>query len=528
MLPDSRACACDSARGTTDLVYPMKRVIQAILIVAFILAFGFFIYFFARMRQENLQASLPVAGRMVDLGTSAGSGSQGKASASAKNRAKISPEWDETFLDTLDMNLDEDEDLEQVIVVKHSLAESAKISILIADFQPATGSYFRLWKGETLAAKPNAFVVQPRDLLGDGSVELLCFGIDDSNYQTLTVFRRAPRGSAAYVSIFAATGLTIAVEDQPDDTSRKSAAISVFEPAAGGDSPLDQKKAIYAWNPARNAYRQESETFVPGAKIEQLFINKIATGRAGDFESYLDGLWIKEAAAQNPSVLLYFDAKRRQITIHSNQEKQEWDWSDSNAAFAGIYASISNSAVPEMLRLLNVELVGVDRVKVGAIAQQIVKFAMREDWNGVYRRFAGSNSLSPASALEPAPIDKAFDVSIAGSELRRSLLLQDFEGYYRTEEGLSIELKAGNFLMEEGGKTRRGNFSFFQFGGQTILDLGLIDEKNIPSGRLSYIVSVRTAKDNGIGTMVLKPARILSDRAQSLYRPDIVLSRFKD
>jgi len=506
----------------------MKRVIQAILIVAFILAFGFFIYFFARMRQENLQASLPVAGRIVDLGTPAGPGSQGKAASSTKNRAKISPDWDETFLDTLDMNLDEDEDLEQVIVVKHSLAEGAKISILIADFQPATGSYFRLWKGETLASKPNAFVVQPRDLLGDGSIELLCFGIDDSNYQTLTVFKRASRGPAAYASIFSAAGLTIAVEDQSDATRRSSAAISVFEPAPGGDSPLDQKKAGYKWNPVRKAYRQETETFVPGAKIEQLFINKIATGRAADFETYLDGLWIKEATAQNPSVLLYFDSGRRQITIHSLQEKQEWDWNDSNTAFAGIYASISNSAVPEMLRLLNVELVGVDKVKVGAIAQQIVKFAMREDWNGIYRRFADSNSPSPASSLEPIPIDKPFSVAVAGSERSCSLLLRDFEGYYRTEEGLSLTLKAGNFLMVEGDKTRHGNFSLFQFGGQTILDLGLIDEKNIPSGRLSYILSVRTAKDNGIGTMVLKPAHILSERAESLYRPDIVLSRLGD
>ena len=506
----------------------MKRFIQAILIVAFIVAFGFFIYFFAKTRQENLQASLPVAGRMVDLGTSAGSSGQGKTSSPAKNRAKISPDWDETFLDTLDMNLDEDEDLEQVIIVKHSLSESAKISILIADFQPATGAYYRLWKGETLASKPKAFVVQPRDLLGDGSLELLCFGIDAANNQTLTIFKRTMGGQAAYVSVFSASGLAISVEDQADDTGRDSVAISVFEPAPGGNSPLDQKKVGYAWNPARKMYVQDTLTFLPGAKIEQMFIDKIATGRAADFETYLDGLWVKEDSAQTPSVLLYFDAARRQITIHSRQEKQEWDWNDSNAAFAGIYASISNSAVPEMLRLLNVELLGVDRVKIGAVAQQIVKFAMREDWNGVYRRFADGGSPSPASALEPVPVDKPFDVAVSGLGSGVSLSLQDFDGYYRTEEGTSLELRSGAFLMKTGSLARRGNFSFFRCGGQIILDLGLIDEKNIPSGRLSYSVSVRMAKGQGIGTLALRPARILSDRAESLYRPDLVFSRFAD
>ncbi|HWP67757.1 MAG TPA: hypothetical protein VN437_00560, partial [Rectinemataceae bacterium] len=254
----------------------------------------------------------------------------------------------------------------------------------------------------------------------------------------------------------------------------------------------------------------------------------IATGRASDFEIYLDGLWIKDGDAKDSPVLLYFNPKRRQITIHSQQEKQEWDWSDSNTAFAGIYASISNSAVPEMLRLLNVELVGVDRVRVGAIAQQIVKFAMREDWNGIYRRFTGPPPSSQATALKPVPADKVFVVNIAGSTAGSALLPQNFEGYYGAETGLSLELKAGNFLLREKGKTTSGYFSFFQIGGQTILDLSLIDEKNIPSGRQSYIVSVRTAKNGGVGTMVLRPAQILSDRAESLYQPDIILSKFQD
>jgi len=58
--------------------------------------------------------------------------------------------------------------------------------------------------------------------------------------------------------------------------------------------------------------------------------------------------------------------------------------------------------------------------------------------------------------------------------------------------------------------------------------LRVVDEKNISSGRLSYIVSARTAKNGGVGTMVLKPARIHSDRAEPLYQPDLVFFKFEN
>ena len=117
-LPYSRACAFPQLHGTTSLVLTMKRAIQAILIAAFILTFGLFIYFFAKLRQENLDASLPVAGRIADLSTTEGLPGSAGGENRASQRSKINPEWGETFLDAIDMNLDEDEDLEQVLIVK--------------------------------------------------------------------------------------------------------------------------------------------------------------------------------------------------------------------------------------------------------------------------------------------------------------------------------------------------------------------------------------------------------------------------
>ena len=497
----------------------MKRVIQAILIVAFILAFGLFIYFFARLRQENLDATLPVAGRIMDLPAASGEPGMTSGGTTPSQRSKINPEWGETFLDAIDMNLDEDEDLEQVLIVKPAAIEEGRISIVIADFQPATGSYFRLWKGETLATKPNAVVVQPRDLLGNGSVDLLCFGIDDSNRQTLNVFRRTASGT--YGQAFSGAGLSIAIDEPPEP-----ATISVFETVPASVSPLDQKRVLYAWAPARKAFVRNAETLVPGERVEQLFINKILTGRTADFEAYLDGLWLKEEADIPIPTYVYFDAGERKISIHSKAEQQQWDWGGSNTSFAGTYASISNSAVPEMLRLLGIDLVGVDKVRIRATAQQIVKFALKEDWNGIYKRVAGRDKAARRTSLEKAPTGGPFPVRIEGSEANMRLKPSDFEGFYESASGVSLDLKGNSFLYKRGSAEARGYYSLFSMGDLALLDLNLFDDKSIPSGRLSYIIEVRPGKGPGIATLILKHARILSDKAEQLYEPDIVLSRF--
>ena len=488
--------------------------------MAFLLAFVFFVFLFAKMRQTNLKASLPVAGRIVELtSTPTDPDAPGDLNV-APQRAKINPEWNETFLDVIDMNLDDDEELEQVLTVKPSVSNNGKISIVIADFLPNTGSYFRLWKGETLAAKPNAIVIQPRDLLGDGSLELLCFGIDEANRQTLTVFKRLGTGQETYNSIFSESGISMSVNDTSD---AGLATIEVFKNAIDGFSPLDQTKTVYSWGKAK--FEPGTESFIPGANIEQTLMSRILTGRAEDFELYLDGLWIKESEGIGQPTALYFDAEGRKISIHSAAEQQQWDWGRSNAAFAGIYAPVSNSAVPEMLRLLGIDLVGIDKVRVKATAQQIVKFTMREDWNGVYRRAnAGDLDMRAQGTMRKAPEDAPFLVEVDGSDAKASLQREHFAGSYTGASGIQLDLVEGVFMLRQLGGLNKGYYSIFQLGDSTVLDLNLVDEASLPSGRLSYIVKVRPDKNRLVGTLILKPARVLSDRAEPLYKPDLILA----
>ncbi|MCE1195254.1 pallilysin-related adhesin [bacterium] len=504
----------------------MKRVIQAVLIVAFILAAGFFIFFLARMRRESLEASLPVAERIVDVGSSPAPAGEEGAAKTTSQRAKITAEWGETFLDAVDMNLDEDEDLEQVVIVKPS-SENGLISVVVADVQPATGTYVRVWKGETLATKPTAVLVQPRDLVGDGSIDLLCFGIDAANRQTLTVFRRA--GAGAYRTVFKASGLSISIEE-PAPAASASATIAVYEEAPGGASPLDQRKIVYAWSRLSRRFERSADYLIPGENVEKRFVGSVVTGNAKDFETYLKGLWVRESAAPDPQppTYLYFDPEGRKISIDSAREQQQWDWGQSTAAFAGIYAPIVNGTVPEMIRVLGIDLVGVDKVRITATTQQVVKFAVKEDWNGVYRRYAGEGT-SPGGAFPSVSGPGAMALPIEGAPgAALSLGAGGFDGFYADGAGSSLELSGGDFALKVPGGASKGRYTLFRDGDRAVLDLELVDDRSIPSGRLSYLVSVRPGKGGKIGTLILSPARILEGGAEPLYKPEIRLTRFAD
>jgi hypothetical protein len=505
----------------------MKKLIRAILGISFAIAFTVFIFLFSFQRRQNLEASLPVAARSVGLVESPVTGNTPETEAAPGRmvRAKINPDWDETFLEVLDIDLDDDRDLEQVLVAREAATAHSPISIVIADFLPATGSYFRVWEGRTRAEKPNALVIQPRDLLGEGSLDLLFFGIDGQDLQTLTVFHRQKTGSSPYSIIFSGSGLSIELEPAAQEGA---AMIVVQEAEPRPDSPLDQKRTTFSWNPGRGQYLKSAETIVEGEKVEQRYIAGIITGKAEDFETFLDGMWIREGPEKERPTLLSFDREDRTVSIHSARETQEWDWEGSNAGGSGIYARISHSAVPDMLRLLGIDLVGVDRIRVQAASQQFVKFALKEDWNGTYRRSRGESKPKEGSGFSLLPRDGPVTVQVPGSGTPVEVAVSALEGSYSGEADSVLALGNDGFRMEDRNGTISGRYSFFLAGKELVLDLILMDEKSVDRGRRSYAVSVELDEEKNVAKLLLDPVILMSDRAEPQYKPVLVFARTPD
>jgi hypothetical protein len=510
----------------------MKRVLKVILALAFIFAFSLFVFFLAQRSRANLEAAMPLAARTVLIAPS----SQEESSPSNELEksallARILLLWDEVLLDTIDMNLDEDLELEQILVVRDKISETGVISIVIADFSTSIGSYYRLWKGESMATKPNVFVVQPRDLVGDGSIDLLCFGLDEKNLQTLTVFRPYPSlAGVTYKKVFSSSGLSIRVEEESDieeasaeSNQTISPLISVFASAGNVASPLDQIRLIYAWDPETSGFFLKSQEPIPGERVEQSFIQSVLTGKPEEFETYIGGLWSKEGIPDEEQTLVYFSPVARTIVISSKTEKQIWNWGRSNPSYAGIYTSIVNSGVQDMVRILGVDLIGRDRIRLMATPGQVVKFPIREDWNGTYTRVKGRKEEAPGS-LQSTVIESGIYLPLEDNSDPLFTELSSIAGEFKTAEGAILTFSQDRFYYQEGPFFYRGAYPLYNYRGQPILDFELQDSTTIPAGRRSFFISLRKGESEE-WQIILKPAKITSQGIEMLYKPDLVFSR---
>ncbi|HBE47197.1 MAG TPA: hypothetical protein DDW14_07735, partial [Spirochaetaceae bacterium] len=134
-------------------------MLKRLYIAAFLVAFALAAWLVALQRQETLQASIPIENRTVML-ESSNEKNQVQQQSAVQQRARIAPVPEEIFLKTIDLNLDDDEDFEQVIISRKSTSSQA-LSIVIAKFSPALGIYFRYFDGEIAATKSDSIIVQP-------------------------------------------------------------------------------------------------------------------------------------------------------------------------------------------------------------------------------------------------------------------------------------------------------------------------------------------------------------------------------
>ncbi|HEY9055014.1 MAG TPA: pallilysin-related adhesin [Rectinemataceae bacterium] len=508
----------------------MRKVLRVMLILGFSIAFVFIMALTARMRRERLEASLPVSERSYDF-TSSQDLSHGEADAEKTGTsARISAEADETFLQAFDINLDEDEEMEQVIVSRPRSTESGtrRLSVIVAEYQAVTGAYYRLWKGETEAVKPKAFVFQPRDILGSPDMELLCFGIDESGNQTLSVFARRDSGKRLFETIFQGSGLKLELlGPDREGGARESGgqySIAVYSPGPEGSGALDRNLTLYTYSESKRRYIAGPSLPVLGEKVEKDYIDSIATGSVQDFLGFLEGLWVKESETwEAEPVLLSFGASSREIAIQVKKNIQIWTWDEASPSLAGIRLAVENSAVPDLARLLTIDLVGVDKIEIGSFQRQTARFSPQEPWNGRYVRIAGTARTAFVALRAGAPQTSALPAFSPAGEASGSHLEGRFSSY-----AVSIELRGGKFAFGEADGTLRGFYELSELDGELILDLIVEDEPADPKGRRSFLVMGPAPGPDGVETITLREIRMKARSYEPLYKPDIIMRKEAD
>lgn len=478
----------------------MKRsriLLRRMYIAAFMFAAAGAIWLVALQRQESLQAAVPIENRTVVLETST---DKNRASSQSANqqRAKITPLPGEIFLKTIDINLDDDEDFEQLILSKKNTAASS-LDVVVADFSPTLGIYLRYFDGPIAATKLDSIIFQSMDVTADGLTDLLVQGLNESNDQTLTVFRRLP--DRGYSRVFSGIGMEIDLQE-PDTSGTLAPAASILVKARA-TNPNTAIQSLYIWNSRFLSFEKKSETLVPQNAI-------LVLGPSGNdasaFLTWLNRLWTRNADASDIRSL-FLDPKSNALILGAGKIQQRWIIKSAERNGNRLYLTCSTSEASDLDRIVVIDAKTQNDIAVGITDQQVSHFRRDEGWAGVYSAVIPAPAITLAKTTATTPSSESVDTDFTS-----------FCGRYLGDNGSVLVLSQTKSVVLIDNQYREGIAKFFDYGGLQVMDFLQIMPSGLSGKRLIFVVTVEKLTGEKIERIRLDSAHIDSGGVQIDYR----------
>ncbi len=474
----------------------LQTMLKRLYIVVFFVALVCAAWLVALQRREILQASVPIENRTVILETSSDK-NEAPSPNTMQQRATIPPLPGELFLKTIDINVDDDEDFEQVIVSKKS-PSSASLEIVVADFSPALGVYSRYFEGTVAATTLNSIIVQSVDITADGLLDLIVQGLNAYNSQTLTVFRRS--SSRGYARVFSSSGSKITIQEQDNSDTIGPASITVQSPSNSAGAAV---QTTYRWNRRLSSFEKASETILRYDNKPSL---GLAEGDTQAFLSWLNRLWTRDT---DPSDLrsLFLDVEGNALILGTSQIQQRWVIQSAAHNGNRLYLTCSISESSGLSRLVTIDAETQDEISVGIIDQQVSRFRRDEGWSGIY------HAASSVTLTGPGPLEAAQpDVDL-------------FWGRYLGSDDSVLVLTPSKSIVVVEKKYREGIAKFYNYTGYQVLDFLQIQPNGLAGARLLFVVVADRSDAGEIRQIHLIPAHVGPAGVQIDYRPPHVFTK---
>jgi hypothetical protein len=526
----------------------MKRIVQAIFLIASALALAFVLYFLIQGRSGAAAAARPVATRQIQPETVSSKGSEGASSGEAPAVVNHIPAMpNEVILDVANFDIDGEEGDEQILTVRKTDRSDGRLSVVIADYIEAKRSWTRSWEGDTLATKLTTFSIQAKDLIGDRSLDIVCTGMNDEGAQTISVFRRKPGPSLSYVEVLslAADSIVLGESERPESyqlgqTAGESWPVFAYTRDKDSQNILDRIKEKYVWDARKGQFAKAGSERIPGAQIERETVSKILTGSEKDFESFLRGVWYEAGKApfDQRTKLIQFDKGSGSIAFSRADSQEVFRWAESQSTHYGVYVRCRNDSVDELVRLMDIALTGSDLVSIRVFDDMQMKSDPDDRWDGSYRRLPRD---VPPPAVAPAPAavaastpgtspkdgDAAQAVPAAAPSTGLTKPGLKLDGPYRSPSGLEINFASPRYSLKTISSSESGSFALYSLGGNLALDLVGTRSDGLPSARKTYKASYAETKAGKdlVRSLRLSPAKAAIDGLELLQEDDIILEQ---
>lgn len=382
-----------------------------------------------------------------------------------KDQILIPLESDEIFLQAINLDINKDGISDQICAVKK--ATSLELFLIPGIQDPLTGEYTRLDPIQTGITQSKTLVLYSLDLIGDRNNIIVVSGMDSDNHQILISYMPfLDTGKKVVldpiINLLADGSISIQEIARSDTynlglTPGISYPIHSFSSDPNAPGTLDQIERIYNWSPQLRRYIQTSEAQIPGKKIETKLLNQLQNGNLDSFEQFLDGLWYTSSTEKAQTKNIYFDYTNNEIIFHDTSTEEIFAKENSSPRRYGVYFSTRNTSITNIRRLIDIELVGIDEIKIKVIEDVNLKITVASEWDGYYKKRTSSRVTSESDAEK-----KIKEISLSFLKEPTTWL---------SPEGFTLQINGDLYTYtknetEEKGKTALlsvGNFTVIQF-----------------------------------------------------------------
>lgn len=373
-------------------------------------------------------------------------------------------ENDETFLQAISVDLNKDGTADQICAVKKT--SDITISLVPGIHNPLTNDYIRLESLSTGVTQARTLLFYTLDIIGDRRQAIVCSGMNAENLQVLAVYIPSyeSNGKITYTTIadLRSDGSINIQENNRSDaynlglTSGDSFPIYTYNSDPESPQTLNQIERLYQWNRNIGRYEQISESRIEGKKIEIKLVRQLQNGDVGSFETFLNGLWYNPSSnTVRETRSIFFNTAEDEIVFHSGNTEEVYTRESGAPRRYGAYFTTRNKSISSIRRLIDIELTGIDEIKIKVQEDVKLKIGVASNWDGTYRKMSVGQMLTESSRDQ-----KILDF--------QKILKEALIGW-ESSDGQTFSTKGNMYSLERSSNSESGQFAILTVQNKLVI-----------------------------------------------------------
>lgn len=377
---------------------------------------------------------------------------------------------DETAIKLITVDINNDTMADQLVAVKKLSDPYLSLLIFLYDFE--TQGFIRSEEIRTTVSQPNTLSLYVLPVQDFQTPIIVYHGINAESLQVFAMHSLEIQKN--HIDVHTITQLSadgqilFTKTDNRQNTSLTSYSIKTYHVDPQYPNTLNQIAKVYAWDEKNYTFVQTHEEKIPGETVETAFLKKLQNSSTGAFKEFVAGLWYQPFSSEQQSRSIFFNIADSELIFSIDNIEEIFVIQSITPRKYGMYFSAKNTAITSIYRRVDIELIGMDEIRVRVIEDVArLKIGTSSNWDGVYRKV--HTTITPSS--ETVDINDAKERLYADG--KKWLSTDGSELSFSDTEYLLVRTETGEHASPE-----TGRYALLAVKGQCILQLKSSQQKD--------------------------------------------------